>query len=99
MTATRDLIEELVTQVQADFLDTPRLALTPSAAAKLFGADEIMCEAVLNALADSNVLTTTPAGAYIRYFPLASSRGTRPAALRARPRRGSGLRQSSRNAA
>jgi len=96
MTATRDQIEHLVMQVQADFLDTPRLALTPSSAAELFGVDETACEAVLDALADSHVLTTSRAGAFIRYFPLAS----RPAARRARPRRGpGGIRQFARTAA
>jgi len=99
MTATRDRIEELVMQVQADFLDTPRLALTPSSAAELFGADEITCEAVLGALADAHVLAPSRGGAYIRYFPSASH-DARPAALRARPRRGpGGIRQFARNAA
>ena len=99
MTATRDRIEELVMQVQADFLDTPRLAITPSSAAELFGVDEIMSEAVLATLADAHVLTTSRGGAYIRYFPLASH-SARPAARRAQPRRGPGARRPfARNAA
>jgi hypothetical protein len=99
MTATRDQIEQLVMQVQADFLDTPRLALTPSSAAELFGVDATASRAVLAVLADANVLTTTRGGAYVRYFPLATH-STHRAALRARPRRGpGGSRQFARNAA
>ena len=98
MTATRDQIEQLVMQVQADFLDTPRLALTPSSAAELFGVDETASGAVLAALADANVLTSTRGGAYIRYFPLASHRTHRGAPC-ARTRRGPGSRQSARHAA
>jgi hypothetical protein len=99
MTATRDQIERLVMQVQADFLETPRLALTPSSAAGLFGVEETASRAVLAALADANVLTTTRGGAYIRYFPLASH-SRHCGALHARPRRGpGGSRQFARNAA
>jgi hypothetical protein len=98
MTATRDQIEQLVMQVQADFLDTPRLALTPSSAAELFGVDETASGAVLAALADANVLTSTRGGAYIRYFPLASHR-TRRGTPCARPRRRPGSRHVARHAA
>lgn len=68
MTATRDRIEHLVVRIQSDFLDNPALALTPPAAAKRFGIDEVECAGVLGALVEARVLTERE-GAYRRYFP------------------------------
>jgi hypothetical protein len=68
MTATRTRIENLVVQIQTDFLEHPMLSLTLSQAQRRFGIDEATCAGVLEALADSHVLTRRGA-AYSRYFP------------------------------
>ena len=68
MTRRRNRIEHLVLQIQADFLDHPRLALTLPAAERRFGVDEVACASVLGALVEARVLTHRE-GAYVRYFP------------------------------
>lgn len=73
MTATRNRIEDLVLRIQSDFLDHPTLALTPPAAEKRFGIDEVTCAGVLGALEEARVLTRQE-GAYRRYFPRLAAR-------------------------
>jgi hypothetical protein len=68
MTSSRCHIEHLVLQIETDFLDNPRLALTLPAAQKRFGIDEDTCAGVLGALVDAHVLTQHER-AYRRYFP------------------------------
>ena len=53
ITALRNRIECLVLQIQADFLDHPRLALTLPAAERRFGVDEVACASVLGALEET----------------------------------------------
>ena len=67
--AKRQRIEELVMRIEGAFLDTPDLKLTVPEAQRRFDADEITCEAVLEALVDSTVLVKTPDRVYGRYFP------------------------------
>ena len=62
-------VVDLVMQVQGDFLETPHLRLTPSQAAARFGLDRPTCSAILDALADSNVLEKKNDGAYTRFLP------------------------------
>jgi hypothetical protein len=81
MRATRGRIENLVMQIQDDFLGTPWLALTSATAGERFGVDEITCEAVLDALADAHVVSRSRQGIYVRNFPEAA-RNQKP--LRAR---------------
>lgn len=64
----------LVMAIQQEFLDQDDLVLTLRDAQTRFGTDRTMCEAVLSALVDSNVLTRRADGTYRRYRP------TRPAA-------------------
>lgn len=59
-------IGALVTRMQADFLQNPRLRLTLVEAERRFHADHLTCEAVLGALADGRVLTRDAAGRYRR---------------------------------
>jgi hypothetical protein len=73
MTATRDRIENLVMQIQTDYLEHPTLALTLPAAQMRFGVDEVTCAGVLGALVDARVLTQH-VGAYSRYFPRLAGR-------------------------
>ena len=67
MTATCDRIVDLVTRIQQDFLDHPRLALPLPAAQMRFDADADTCEAVLEFLREAAVLTRTASGKYVRH--------------------------------
>ena len=62
-------IEDLVVRIENEFLATPELRLTVAEAERRFGADEITCEAVLDALVDATVLFKTPDRVYGRLFP------------------------------
>ena len=73
MTLTRSQIESLVMRIQTAFLEHPTLSLTLPAAQRWFGADEVTCAAVLDALAEARVLTRSDGG-YIRYFPQLAGR-------------------------
>jgi len=68
MTASRKRIQDLLLQIQSDFLENPTLSLTRPAAQTRFGIDEVTCAAVLGALVDAQVLTER-GGNYRRYFP------------------------------
>ena len=70
MTPTRRLIADLLLRIQGAFLDTPGLTITLQEARLLFGLDEATCAAILKALVDSNVLTRTRRGAYVRLIPM-----------------------------
>jgi hypothetical protein len=70
-------VGDLVMQIQGDFLERPQLRLTPSQAEARFGLERRACSAILEALAEANVLEKTNDGAYARFFPRAI--GRRPA--------------------
>jgi len=65
----RSRIEDLLIRIENEFLETPELRLTVSEAGRRFEADELMCEAVLDALVDAAVLSKTPDRVYGRVFP------------------------------
>jgi hypothetical protein len=65
----RRRIEDLVMRIEGEFLETPGLRMTIPQAQRRFGADEITCEAVLEALVDSSVLFKTRDRVYGRLFP------------------------------
>ena len=65
----RRRIEDLLVRIESEFLTTPELKLTVSEAKRRFQADEISCEAVLDALVDAAVLFKTPDRVYGRRFP------------------------------
>ena len=69
MTLNPDRVGELVVRMQGAFLDAPTLAIRLPDAERRFGVDRIMCEAVLAALVDAQVLARTRDGAYVRFFP------------------------------
>ena len=56
-------------RIEGEFLETPDLRLTVPEAERRFGADEITCEAVLEALVDATVLFKTRDRVYGRLFP------------------------------
>jgi hypothetical protein len=66
---TKRQIEDLVMRIEGEFLETPELMLTVAEAQRRFGMDEIMCEAVLDALVDSGVLFKTRDRVYGRLYP------------------------------
>jgi hypothetical protein len=68
MTASH--IQSLIMTIQNEFLETPNLALTLSAASKRFGVERTACEVLLAALVDAHVLTTANETTYVRNFPL-----------------------------
>jgi hypothetical protein len=67
--ARRQRIEDLLVRIESEFLATPELKLTALEAERHFGADEVTCEAVLDALVDAAVLFKTPDRVYGRFFP------------------------------
>jgi hypothetical protein len=66
MTMTCEQIGALVLQVQDAFIHTPGLMLTPRRAQRFFNVDETACSAVLDVLADAQVLTKRYDGIYTR---------------------------------
>lgn len=56
-------------RIEGEFLENPELKLTVPEGQRRFGVDEIMCEAVLDALADAAVLFKTRDHVYGRLFP------------------------------
>lgn len=55
--------------IESEFLATPELKMTVSEAGRRFGADDVTCEAILDALVDAAVLFKTPDRVYGRLFP------------------------------
>ena len=56
-------------RIEGEFLASPGLRLTIPETERRFGADEITCEAVLEALVDSGVLFKTRDRVYGRLLP------------------------------
>jgi len=67
--AHRRRIEDLLVRIESEFLAAPELKLTVTEAGRRFGADEVTCEAVLDALVDAAVLFKTRDRVYGRLFP------------------------------
>jgi len=66
MSAHRRRIEDLLMRMESEFLAAPDLRVTVSEAGRRFGADEVTCEAILDALVDAAVLCKTPDRVYGR---------------------------------
>jgi hypothetical protein len=67
MTRTRvRAIDEVLRQVQGEFMEMPGLRLTEAQACRLWGLDEASCCALLGALVDANFLFRTQTGAFMR---------------------------------
>jgi len=66
MTMTCNQIGALVVRVQNTFLELPDLTLTPRQAQTFFDVDEKACQAVLDVLADANVLVRPQVKTYTR---------------------------------
>jgi hypothetical protein len=59
-------IDSLLRRVQGEFLEMPGLRLTEPQACCLWGMDEIVCKALLDALVDAKFLYRTRDGAFMR---------------------------------
>jgi hypothetical protein len=74
MTPTARDIGTLVVRIQDDLLAAPLVTLTPEDAVRRFGAEQAMCEGVLDLLVDAGVLARCRDGVHAR-----SPRGVRAA--------------------
>ena len=52
-------------RIRAEYREMPGLSLTQPQMQRLFGFDEHVCEALVDALVSARVLRRTPAGRYI----------------------------------
>lgn len=59
-------LDALVGRVRAEFLEMPGLRLTPAQATRLWGLEQAVCRAVIEALVASTFLRWTPNGAVTR---------------------------------
>jgi len=64
--ALDDKLSEAVRRVRAEYLEMPGLKLTSSQAARLWGLDVGVCDAVLTALVADRFLTCTRNAAFVR---------------------------------
>ncbi len=62
-------INDVLKQIQGEFLELPELRLTRSQAQRLWHLDGVRCEPVLMALVDAHFLSRTPDGAFVRRPP------------------------------
>jgi hypothetical protein len=66
---TRELtrnVDEVLRRVKGEFLEMPGLRLTLAQARRLWGLDEALCAALLDALVDAKFLFRTHDGAFMR---------------------------------
>ena len=56
----------LVNRIKAEYMELPGLSLTPWQAQRLWGLNEVQCEAILKALVDAAFLRLTRNGCYAR---------------------------------
>jgi len=54
----------LVTRIKAEYMELPGLQLTPWQARRLWGIDQVQCDAILEVLVETAFLRKTKTGAY-----------------------------------
>lgn len=59
-------ISDWLSRIRAEYLEMPGLNLTLAQARRLWGLDELMSSALLDALVDTQFLRRTASGAYVR---------------------------------
>ena len=59
-------VEDVLTRVRAEFLDTPAPGLTAEQVRRLLFLDRALCSVLLDALIDAGFVRRTPDGRYIR---------------------------------
>ena len=57
---------QLLERIRADFLEMPGLRLRPEQVQRLCGVEQTMCQMVLDALVEANVLCLNSDGTYAR---------------------------------
>ena len=63
---SNESVMTLVNRIKAEYLELPGLQLTPWQAQRLWGLDDMQCEAILGALVDASFLRRTTNGSYVR---------------------------------
>jgi len=63
---TASPIPQLLERIRADFLEMPGLRLRPEQVQRLCGVEQTMCQMVLDALVEANVLCLNSDGTYAR---------------------------------
>ena len=58
--------DQIVGRIRAEFLEMPGLRLTGAQARRLWGLDQVVCEALLGALVEAKFLFQTRDGAFMR---------------------------------
>lgn len=59
-------IDALLQRIQGEFIEMPGLRLTAAQAQRLWGLEQDVCDALLGALVDANILCRTRDGAFVR---------------------------------
>ena len=59
-------IDDVLQRIQGEYAEMPGLRLTPAQAQRLWGLDEMMCGALVQALVAAGYLRRTSNGAYAR---------------------------------
>jgi hypothetical protein len=59
--------ETIVRRIRSEFVEMPGLSLTLTQAQRLFGLDQVLCDAVLRTLVDTGFLLQTQRGTFMRY--------------------------------
>ncbi len=60
-------ISEILRRIQGEFLEMPGMRITPAQAQRLWGIEQMECDALLGALVDSKFLARTRDGAFVRW--------------------------------
>jgi hypothetical protein len=71
--------DNLLNRIRAEFLEMPGLRLTPAQVQRLCGAEQRLCQQVLDTLVDERFLSVDANGAYARYPDGADMPRPRPA--------------------
>lgn len=58
-------MDELLRRIRGEFLEMPGMRLTKRQARRLWGLDEALCDALLNALVEARFLFRTSDGSFI----------------------------------
>ena len=66
MMATQTTVTDWIHLIRAEYLEIPGLHLTRHQVQRLWGLDDVTCDALLEALMDVRFLRRTRTGAYIR---------------------------------
>jgi hypothetical protein len=66
MIAVQTTVVDWIRLIRAEYLEIPGLHLTRNQVQRLWGLDDLTCDALLEALVDVRFLRRTRTGAYIR---------------------------------